>query len=266
MINLVCLYGVGDAYLVCALHRSFQATHGIQARVVVKSSQAVVPEMFGVPFVVDDALVQRAEGDADLQRNYPNVIADGATFYVHPHFVRTGARLDQLTVKARVSQADMYRALLHLSPWATLAHGRFDALPVTRDVVLITQSRSWPNLPPEFWTTLADRLRAARRSVDVVDPGWSLRELFAACSGANNVIGPQCGVMSVLCEIGFPCRKTFAVRMLSEQCPYLFGLEETLPYGDTATFAGRHHTADLIVVSPDWSGAVEAIVSRNREK
>lgn len=260
MIRLAALYGVGDAYLVCSLARAFEKHHRLQPRVVLKSSQAAVAKLFDLEPELNDLLIARAETDQQLHRAYENLIHDGALLYVHPHFVRSGARLDQLTVKPRVSQADMYRALLRLPPDAPMERPQWLPTPNTADVLLITESRSWPNLPDQFWVALELRLKQAGRRPTSNHPSRPLQELFDLCAGATWVIGPQCGVMSALCESQLPCRKTLAIRELSPQCPYLFGLTQTMPYGHVSTFAGNDSAVDHIIVGTDWSAAIEAIV------
>ena len=258
MIRLVALYGVGDAYLVCGLVRAFEQHHGIGACVVVKSAQVAIPQMFGVHFEVDDALVRTAEGNHRFHCTYDNDIDDGHIFYVHPQFIRSRVRIDQLTVKARVSQADMYRALLRLQPWALLETPQRGHYQTNAEVILIPRARSWPNLPDEFWQALAKRLHAR-----LIDSGKPLGNLFADCGGAKHVIGAQCGVMSVLIEAGFLCRKTIAITELSSANPYLFGLTETMPYGHASTFAGNEHPeVSHFVVSPtNWEAVIEGIAA-----
>ena len=87
--------------------------------------------------------------------------------------------------------------------------------------------------------------------------------LFGDLLVAEHVIGPQCGVMSVLIEAGFPCRKTLAITELSAANPYLFGLTETMPYGHCSTFAGNDHPdVRHFVVSPtNWEEAIERIAA-----
>lgn len=262
MIRLVALYGVGDAYLVCGLARAFEQHHGYGVRVVVKSAQAAIPAMFGLEYNTDDAGIVAAEGDNKLHREYENILADGHTFYVHPHFLRSGSRIDQLTVKSRVSQADMYRALLRLSPWAALETPGID-VKVYEEIILLPMAKSWPNLPMPFWNTLASRLRNAGKPVRFVEPGWPLDQLIDRCAGAPHVIGAQCGVMSLLCEMRLPCRKTFAICELTDKNPGVFGITHTMPYGHAITFAGNDHlNVRHFVVSPhNWEASIEPLAA-----
>lgn len=259
MIRLVPLYGTGDTYLICALARAFEAHHQVPVTVVVKRAHACVAEAFGIAFEADDAPAAIGENPRQ-QATYPNEIASGLLF-VHPSFVKTPARLDQLTVKPRVSQADMYRALLQLPPWAPLATPSWEKFPKLRDVVLLTESRSWPNLPGPFWEKLLAALYAGGRRVTLNDPAWSLRDLLDHCAAAGTVIGPQCGVISIACEAGFPGHKTIVLRELTPGSPYLFGLSETMPYGHASTFAGNPHPeVGHVVVGGDWDSAIKAVL------
>ena len=262
MIRLVSLYGVGDCYLICALAQAFEREHKIATIIATKVAQGSIPEMFGLVWQAADSEIARAESSAEMQHTWHNVVADGATYYVHPHFVRSDARLDQLTVKARASQADLYRALLHLSPWEPLAHPIFPAPDGDRNIVMLTESRSWPAMPSSFWSTLVGKIQA-REPIMVIGPGMSLGEVFSAMASAKWIIGPQCGVISVACEAGLPARKTILIRELGPDCPYLFGLKESLPYGHCSTFAGNDH-ADVdhvIIPAIGWEAAVEGIIN-----
>jgi hypothetical protein len=269
MIRLVALYGVGDSYLVCALTRAFEAEHGYPARVVVKSAQAAIPEMFDLDYEVDDALVKDGEDAADLRQRL-NSPADGTTMFVHPHFINSGARLDHLTVMPRVSQAAMYRALLHLSPWTPLAvpeSRQLDRMKIDADILLIPEARSWPNFPHRYWEGLQDVLRMSGRIVLMCDPLWTLHELFACCAGVGHVIGPQCGVMSTLIEAGFPCRKTLITRELDDETgPGPFGLKSAWPYQCVETFAGESHPEvdEYLVGRDNWSEVMGAILQTHR--
>ena len=260
MIRLAALYGVGDAYLVCSLARAFETHHGLRPIVVLKSAQAVVAKLFGLDAETNDLLVTRAESDQQLQRVYENIFHDGALLYVHPHFVRSGARIDQLTVKPRVSQADMYRALLRLPPEVPMERPRWWPAARAADVLLITESRSWPSLPATFWPALERRLRDAGRRPVANDPTRPLEELLGLSAGAAWVIGPQCGVMSILCESGLACQKTLAIRKLGPDCRYLFGLAETMPYGHVSTFAGNDHDVRHVIVGSDVEGAIADVL------
>lgn len=261
MIRLVPLYGVGDCYLICALARAFERTHGKSVVIGTKATHGAIPEMFGLPWQACDGEVGRAESSREMQATWHNVIADGATIYVHPHFVRSEPRLDQLTVKPRVSQADMYRALLHISPWEPMEKPNIEPEPVA-EVVFLSRSNSWPALPAEFWMALEHRL-AGTAPILINNEKNSLRDLFRFGAGAKWIVGPQCGAISAFCEMGISARKTIIIRELGPDCPYLFDLTETLPYGHCSTFAGNDH-ADvdhIIVPASGWEAAIERILA-----
>jgi hypothetical protein len=263
MISLVALYGVGDTYLVCSLARAFERHHGVEAEVVVKSAHKFIPEWFGLKHVVDDEVVRSGESNAGMQLNYANDGKDYSTIYVHPHFVRTPARLDQLTIAPRVNQAAMYRALMQLPPDAPMEKPPLVLRPMFPDqIAIIPGSKSWPNIDPEFWDALALRLRQSGKNVATYLPQWSLKELIEVCIASGEIIGPQCGVMSVACEAGFLGHKTLCIRELSPDCPYLFGLTQTMPYGHCSTFAGNDHkNVDHVIVAPEnWKEQVDVVV------
>lgn len=268
MVRLVCLYGVGDAYLVCSLARAFERYHGVNAKIIVKSGHAAIPQWFGLDHAVDDVMVKEGETDADLQRTHPNDFEDAPPpfepiVFVHPHFVLTPTRLDQLTVKPRrTSQADMYRALMQLPPDAPMEIPpmRTARAPIG-GVFLMRRSNSWPQIDGPFWQALQDRLDGPK-----VGPVYcptmhdTLDDMLDAMAASRWIIGPQCGVMSAAIEAGFPGRKTLAIRELSAACPYLFGLTETMPYGHVSTFAGNDHPVDHVIVSPErWQDAIGEI-------
>lgn len=266
MIRIVALYGTGDCYLVCALARAFEREHKIEPVVVAKASHGAIPEMFGVRWQLDEDLVRHGEGN--LQQcwaHYENRIVDGATFFAHPHFVRSGARLDQLTLKWRASQADMYRAILHLSPWAPLDKPTPPQVERCGGALVITEARSWPNLPPEFWSALVGQLRARGIAVAVNDRSRPLSDLLQDCAAADWIVGPQCGTMAMACEMGLPARKILVARDLAD-CPYLFGLTESMPYGHCSTFAGTDHpdVDHFVVPAAAWEPRIEDIVERCR--
>lgn len=255
--RLVCMHGVGDAYLTCALARAFEAQRGGgPVRISIKGSQLAIPAMFDLPATAADDAIGAAESNVAFQQSYPN---DADPLYVHPSFVRTPTRLDQLTVKPSVSQADMYRAILGLSPWTALAEPSWPA-PIHEYVgatLLIPRARSWPNAHPAFWLTVIERLRARGELVIVADELGTLDRVLAVAAAAKRVIGAQCGVISIINE-RLRCPKTFAVTELTG--PLLFGLTATLPYGDQETFAGTNRPETKVVVVPsNWEAAVAAV-------
>jgi hypothetical protein len=257
--KVVVLGGTGDAYLVSALHAEFQGAQGA-AEIVTRSRLACVPEMFGAPHSADDGLVERAEQDFELQRFHDNRL-ENDVFYAHPCFVRTPFRVDHLTTKPDASQADMYRMILGLDPYAPLALPRLpevDAEPGT--VTMIEDSTSWPNTQPTFWPRLAGALREAGWEVRANDRSWSLRQLLVRCAASEWVIGPQCGVMSALVTGEFPCRKTLATPNIDGNRRPEYLARETFPYGYVTKFAGRDYDVEEFKIDDD--GNHEELVRR----
>lgn len=257
MIRLVSLFGTGDTYLVCALARAFEKHHGITTKVICKSSHRYIPELFGLgsAFEVADALVADAESNSTRQRFHANEIADGSTYFVHPSFVRSNIRVDQFTFTCRpISQADMYKALLHLPLDTPLDRPSFKLAeqPPGKRVFLIREVRSWPNSQPVFWDKLHSTLTEHEYKVLPNQPEWDLKDLLSACAISDWVIGPQCGVMSILCHARFPCRKSFCT---PQQVPGI-PITATMPYAGVRTFAGEDYDVDEHVVSDNNYSAI----------
>lgn len=256
MIRLVSIGGTGDAYLVCALFDAFCREHKRDDVVVVsKTKYAPIAGLFGVPFVGDDELVRAAEQSVEMQRTYENVlVAPETTFYVHPCFLRSEIRVDKLTTKPDASQADMYRMILRVPLDAPLTvPTRLPEPPRQLNaVVLIPDAVSWPNTQPAFWVRLSVALREVGRSVVMNDPRWTLAELLEVCAASGWVIGPQCGVMSILCTGRFPCRKTVASPALNETNKKLSFLSPTTyPYAYVTKFSNVDYDVEEFEVTDD---------------
>lgn len=245
MIRIVILGGTGDVYLLSALFEAFQRHHGREAELVIRSRYDCIPEMFGpaIRFVRDDALIDRAEQDVTLQRDYENDFIDGREFYAHPTFWRTHMRVDHLTTKPDVSQADMYKIILRLPPNIPLALPTVPAADmVPGRVIVIPEARSWPNLYPDFWDLLVRKLSLAGWNAQSnAHSGWTLRDLLQNCGKAEWVIGPQCGVMSILTTGRFPCRKTFATPDVDGR--WLFS-QRTFPYAYVTKFSNQDYDVE----------------------
>ncbi len=253
-IRLVALGGTGDVYLVSALHDAFRRAHGREdVEVITQSKFAAICEMFGVPHAVDDELVLKAQGDVEMQRTYENAICDLTPFYAHPCFLRSEIRVDKLTTKPDASQADMYRMLLRVPLDAPLTvPTRLPVVAPSDEVILIPKAVSWPNTQPLFWEKLARDLRFAGHKVVVNEPTWSLRDLFERCAAADWVIGPQCGVMSILVTGRFPCRKTLASPLLDESNKMLSFLSpQTFPYAYVTKFSNADYDVEEFEVTED---------------
>lgn len=261
MIRLACIGGTGDVYLVCALAPEVAArSHGAPVTVAVPAKYAAIPQMFDQRFEIADEEIRTAEGDEHLKREYDNYIAPGRTFYAHPCFTRN-QRLDELTVLPRSpSQADMYRALLGLPADAPLALPRLPvATPIRGDAILLTDAVSWPNTKPRFWHALERDMRAAGWNVRVNSPSWPLVELLARCAFAELVVGPQCGVMSILVAGRFLCRIVMATPAIDAGPWFTVGkrtLHDTLPYAYVTKFDGQDYDVEEHFLTDTNHGAV----------
>lgn len=255
MIRLVTIGGTGDAYMVCALYDAFRRHHGLaEVEVCGKSKYAAIADLFRVPYVSDDEIVREAESSLEMQQTYENILlAPNTTFYVHPCFLRSEIRVDKLTTKPEASQADMYRMILRVPLDTPLAIPEVPAYEQERDsVLLIPEAVSWPNTQPKFWSMLETALRGIGRSVTRNDPAWSLKELFDRCGRAEWVIGPQCGVMSILCTGRFPCRKTLASPILNDANKKLAFLSaSTFPYAYVTKFSNADYDVEEFEVTDD---------------
>ena len=263
MIRIVVFGGTGDVYLISALVEAFKKRHGRNdVELIIKNGHSYIAELFGVKYVTDDALISKAETDIALQRDYDNVIAEDRLFFAHPSFLRTNMRVDHLTTRSDVSQADMYKIILRIPPDVQLALPTIPAKPqIHGKVVVISDARSWPNLQPTFWPALATALSYAGWNVQVNNPRWSLRELFAHCMSAEWVIGPQCGVMSILTTGRFPCRKTFATPDIDGNAAFIFSTH-TFPYGYVTKFSNEDYDVEEFKIAANTHGdLIEAIVN-----
>jgi hypothetical protein len=261
--QLVALHGTGDTYLVCGLASAFKEQHGTLPLVVLKRSHVAIAQMFDVAHRVDDALVQRAETDQRFQRNYENALLGVKPFYCHPSFVRSNVRIDHLALKPSVSHADMYRVMLQLPPDAPVQVGRTpERMPRPNTVLLIPKARSWPNLHVSFWRTLADMLSQSGRQVQIGDDAWSLSQLFDRCAESEWVIGPQCGVMAIICYAQFACRKTFVTPAIEEAQSFGLPLHSTFPYAYVSKFAGNDYDVEEFKIARDNQAEVlDAVIN-----
>lgn len=266
MIRLVSIGGSGDCYLVCALLDSFRRHHDRDdVTVISKGKYAAIADLFKVPFIADDAMVHRAETDIAMQRTYENLpLSATMPFYVHPCFLRSEIRVDKLTTKPDASQADMYRMILQLPLDAPLALPQLPVgPPAPNTVLIIPEAVSWPNDQPGFWSALTKALAATGRQVFLNDQRWTLRELLVRCWQSEWVVGPQCGVMSILVTGQFPCRKTLASAALTDANKKLSFLSpRTFPYAYVTKFANTDYDVDEFEVTDDNHGEiVDAIVN-----
>ncbi len=266
MIRLVSIGGSGDIYMVCALLDAFKRHHNRdEVEIISKRKYAAIASLFRARFVGDDGIVGRAESDISMQRTYENtLLSDVMPFYVHPCFLRSEFRVDKLTTKPDASQADMYRMILRVpldAPLTVPEVPRHSALP--NSVILIPDAVSWPNTQPGFWKKLAGALAATGRQVFINSPDWSLDELLARCAAAEWVIGPQCGVMSILVTGRFPCRKTLASASLTDANKKLSFLSaHTFPYAYVTKFSNADYDVEEFeITDSNHDELVSCIVS-----
>lgn len=246
MIRIVALGGTGDVYLLSALFEAFQRQHNREATLVIREKYRCIAEFFGpaIRYVYGDDEIDRAEQDVTFQRDYDNVFAEGRDFFAHPSFFRTPMRVDHLTTKPDVSQADMYKIILRLPPNVPLALPcNLPAEPmVPNRVIIVPEARSWPNLHPDFWEELCRKLPYAGWNVQSnLHSGWTLHELFVKCATAEWVIGPQCGVMSILVTGRFRCRKTLATSDVDGR--WLFS-QRSFPYAAVTKFSNADYDVE----------------------
>jgi hypothetical protein len=222
--------------------------------------------MFGLqydPRPVDE--IRDVERDGTLHREYENTLGPGRVFYAHPCFTRSGVRIDELTTLPHaISQADMYRALLGLPLDAPLALPRLPTPePRPNTAVLLTEAVSWPNDQPAFWTALAGALRVGGWSVEIPGSSPSLESLLLLAASAEMVVGPQCGVMSILVAAEFPCRKVLATPSIDEGSGFLVGrtlLKKTYPYAYVTKFTGQDYDVEEYRVRAETHGEIIASI------
>lgn len=265
MISLVTIGGTGDAYLVCSLYEAFRRHHHRdEVQVIGKSNYAAIADLFRVPYICDDGVVHRAQNDISMQQMYENVLlSDVMPFYVHPCFLRSAIRVDRLTVKPDASQADMYRMILQLPTDAPLAVPELPAFQTEPNTVLmIPDAVSWPNTQPMFWKVLAHALAASGWNVIMNQPDWALRDLLRKAGSMEWVIGPQCGVMSILVTGRFPCRKTLASAQLNDENKKLSFLSpRTFPYAYVTKFSNLDYDVEEYeITDTNYGELVDAIV------
>lgn len=266
-LTLVALYGLGDSYLVSALSEAARQHSGQSVTVVLKDSHAAVGRLFGDKIRVEtesDSLIRSVENDSAFYQTYENKLEVGRPYFVHPHFIRSGVRVDHLTVKATTTQADMYRALLHLPMDATLTQP-YKFVPTSlleaNSVLLIPEARSWPNTHPMFWERLYQKLSEQGRAVYRNNAGWPLAELMNRAATVEWVIGPQCGLMSILNAAQFPCRKTFVTPSIDNSVYPGLPLKRTFPYAYATKFLGRDYDIEEFKVDGDDEEVIERLLS-----
>lgn len=243
MIILETSHGTGDTYMTLAFATALRAARGKQVVVRIPEAHRAIAAMF--PDVAID--------DGSPRPGAEVIVAHPSA--PHPH-----VRIDHLCLLARpLTHADLWRAMLGLQPGEPMRRGRhFHRETTPRTALLIREARSIPNSAPEFWMILEHKLMETGWQVEEGSHHATLGELFEACARAEWVVGPQCGVMSILCHAQFPCRKTFATPSLDGH-PYF---KRTYPYMRTYTFAGETYAdVDEVKIERDVGRAIDRVLS-----
>jgi len=250
--ELVVLGGLGDVYLVAALYESFCRHHECDAELIVKSGHAAfVNLLHGIRYRVDDDLIAYAEDDHSFQENYENELFIGRPFYPHPCLTRTRIDLTPLTTIPRVSQATMFRSILRLPPESPLALPVVPQRQMLSRTVMIVEANTWPNTQPAFYPRLIEAMTELGWSVWVNDRELPLRQLLERCAETAWIIGPQCGLMSILVTGRWPCRKTIATPSIDGGCVPEYWASETYPYAYTSTFADQDFDIEEFKITSD---------------
>jgi hypothetical protein len=240
MIHLVTQHGTGDTYMTLAFAQAVARARRDRITVTVKPEHEAIVKMFGVE---------------------PGGIEKAGTTTINCHPASFSGDISRFAYLDRApSHADLWRAMLDLPLDEPMVRGQFShtANNVSPEkVFVIKEARSWPNNHPEFWPALIDTLEQSGRLVGVNKPEDSLDTVFTNCSYANWVIGPQCGVMAILCHALFPCRKTICT-------PDVDGtgwiVPKTYPYGYVTKFAGEDYDVDEVKITEDVEGAVKRVI------
>lgn len=267
-IRLVALYGLGDSYLVCALAAGVKAHYRKPVVVVLKESHLPIAKLFGEDFpvaTVPDAEIKQIEEDPGFWASYDNRIDSGRSFYVHPHFTRTTMRIDHLALKPTVTHADLFRVILGLPPDAALTPAKptLSGSSVGKTALVCRTASSWPNTTSEFWAALEKRLIDDGWRITLDDKSLSIVERLLNCQQAEWVIGPQFGLMAVICAAQFPCRKTFCTPSIDGDGNYPgLPLKRTFPYAYVTKFMGCDYDIEEYKFNADnFHAVVQAVAS-----
>lgn len=262
--RLVVLGGLGDIYLVAALCEAFRHHHsGQEVVLAIKGIYAPLLALFpGVPYAIDDAAIAAAEAltAQSWRAEYDNTLWKGRDFYPHPCMARTPIKLDELPARWGVTHADMYRLILGLPLDAPLALPSVPSAEVVRGTVMIVQANTWPNTQPGFYPKLEAALRAAGREVWVNDRRLPLGDLLARAAATEWVIGPQCGLMSILVTGRWPCRKTLATPDIDYGAAPHYWAKSTFPYAYVSKFAGFDHDVEEFKIEADNHDELIALI------
>lgn len=167
--GIICPFGVGDTYLVCALLNSFKKKHGGNIVLIMKIEHCEIAEMFS-------KMVKRIEFIKFSKINLAIVtrftsFKIGHIFIGHPLFLRKNylSGLGQQGIEL----LSVYRKIFELDPTCELSkpeikqeyekssHIKFSKLGLIpgKTVILVTSANSGQNLPISFWNDLVIQLK-----------------------------------------------------------------------------------------------------------
>lgn len=251
MIYITTNHGTGDTYMTLAFAKAVERLRGQHVTVLIPPQHDAIAKMF------PDVTV--SHGDPGIINFLNNM--DDVLIVAHPSAVPKRVRIDHLCLLARpLCHADLWRAMLELPADEPMPRGQYDnkVTRLPKSALLIPQANSIPNCVPEFWMLLQDRLEREGWDVTVNDRSWPLERLFQACDDAEWVIGPQCGVMMILCHTGFPCRKTIATPSLDGHHYF----KKTYPYMYVETFAGENYgDVDEVKITDNLDWAISSVMA-----
>lgn len=244
MIYLTTNHGTGDTYMTLAFAKAVERHRGQLVQVAVPPQHAAIAAMF------PDVATGPIPAVANLSDN---------VILAHPS-TSPWVRTDHLCLLSRrLTHADLWRAMLDLPPDEPMRRGQYShhIMRMPKRVFLIRNARSMPNSAPQFWTMLEQRLSSEGWDVRTNLESHPLDVVFQEIDNAEWVIGPQCGVMSIICHAMFPCRKTIATPSLDGHHYF----KRTRPYADSETFAGeRYADLDEVTIGGDINTAVEHVL------
>jgi hypothetical protein len=261
--EIVVLGGLGDAYLVMALYDALCRAHPQHNIILtIKNRHRALVGLFpGVRTQVDDDTTFGAEADQGMQRNYLNDLFTGRPFYAHPCMARTRLVIDELPSLQRVTQADLFRMVLGLRLSAPLTPAMPPLMVPVPGTVMIVEATTWPNTQPGFYPKLIEALRANGRDVWVNDGKLPLDDLFRRAAVTEWVIGPQCGLMSILVTGQFPCRKTLVTPSIDCGAAPHYWAKMTFPYAYVTAFAGQDFDVEEYKVGDNHAGVIDLVMN-----
>jgi hypothetical protein len=216
---IICPYGIGDTYFICALLKQFLLRHGnTKAVLIVKKSHLDVVELFTEDIyrvITFDKLNLR-----DINRF--SQFKCGYPFIGHPSDFKYD--FDRFLGTEGLTLLDLYRIMLQMPIDAPLTQPKLDyasinaakkkffelGLPANRTVILAPEANSLSTLPLEFWCHLSEHLKLQGWTVCInicnsstCIPGttpinFSLSEAISIAEIAGWVISSRSGLCDLL--------------------------------------------------------------------